>query len=63
MEISISLEDQEARNQEGVTKKQRKKDKEELDNENQGQDPTQDNTENLPSTLGSIVTRGHLPMV
>ena len=67
MERSIAQEaqnqEQEAQNQGEVTKEQRKKDQEELDNENQGQDRAQDSTENLPSTSGSIVTGGHLPMV
>ena len=54
---------QEAQNQGEVTEEQRKKDQEEIDNENQGQDPAQDRTENLPSTSRSILTGGHLRMV
>ena len=46
-----------------MTEEQRKKDQEELHNENQGQDPTKENTENIPSTLGSILTGGNIPMV
>ena len=38
-------------------------DQEELDDENPGQDPAQDKTESLPSTSGSILTGGNLPMV
>ena len=46
-----------------MIEEQRKKYQEEVDNENQGQDPTQDSTENLPSTSGTILMGGHLPMV
>ena len=63
MEILIAQEAQETKNQEWVREEKRKKDQKELDNENQGQDPAQDSTENLPSTSRSILTRGHLPMV
>ena len=60
VEISIV---EEAQNQEEVTEEQSKKDQEYLDNENQGQIPTQDNPEKFPSTSGGILTGGHLPMV
>ena len=41
----------------------RKKDQEDLDNENWEQIPTEENTENLPNTSSSILTGGHLPIV
>ena len=67
MEISIAQEAQnpekQAQNQGEVTKKQRKKDLEEMDNENQGQDPTPDNTKNIPSTSSNILTEVNIPMV